>query len=57
MDPPLTLWNVAIFKFTSSYQFDKGGWAMITWQSDLSKALELAQAEKKTILLDFFNPG
>jgi hypothetical protein len=31
--------------------------ASIPWETKLSKALERAQAEKKTILLDFFNPG
>jgi len=29
----------------------------ITWQSDMSKALAIAQAQQKTVLLDFFNPG
>jgi hypothetical protein len=29
----------------------------ITWQSEMSKALTRAQAEQKTVLLDFFNPG
>ncbi len=29
----------------------------ITWESDLNKSLTLGQAEKKPILLDFFNPG
>jgi hypothetical protein len=29
----------------------------ITWQSDMSKALASAQAQQKTVLLDFFNPG
>lgn len=27
------------------------------WESDLKKALGRGQAEKKPILLDFFNPG
>jgi hypothetical protein len=30
---------------------------MITWEVEMSKALERAAAEKKPILLDFFNPG
>jgi hypothetical protein len=29
----------------------------ITWESDLDKSLTRGQAEKKPILLDFFNPG
>ena len=31
--------------------------ASISWETDLSKALVRAQAEHKSILLDFFNPG
>ena len=31
--------------------------ATITWETELNKALTRGQAEKKTILLDFFNPG
>jgi hypothetical protein len=30
---------------------------MITWESDLTKAVGRGQAEKKPVLLDFFNPG
>jgi hypothetical protein len=30
---------------------------MIIWESELAKALECGEAEKKPILLDFFNPG
>jgi len=30
---------------------------MINWLSEMSKALERGVAEKKPILLDFFNPG
>jgi hypothetical protein len=30
---------------------------MITWESELTKALGRGQAEKKPVLLDFFNPG
>jgi hypothetical protein len=29
----------------------------IQWESDLSKALSRAKAEKKPVLMDFFNPG
>ncbi len=29
----------------------------ITWEAELNKALARGQAEKKPILLDFFNPG
>ncbi len=29
----------------------------ITWETDLKKALARGQAEHKTVLLDFFNPG
>jgi hypothetical protein len=29
----------------------------IQWESDLNKSLTRGQAEKKPILLDFFNPG
>jgi hypothetical protein len=29
----------------------------ILWESDLNKSLARGQAEKKPILLDFFNPG
>jgi hypothetical protein len=29
----------------------------IVWESDLNKSLTRGQAEKKPILLDFFNPG
>ena len=31
--------------------------ATITWETEMNKALARGQAEKKTILLDFFNPG
>ena len=30
---------------------------MINWETEMSKALARGQAEKRTILLDFFNPG
>jgi hypothetical protein len=30
---------------------------MITWETELSKALVRGQAEKRTILLYFFSPG
>ena len=29
----------------------------VAWESDLNKSLARGQAEKKPILLDFFNPG
>ena len=29
----------------------------ITWETDMQRALTKAQAEKKVVLLDFFNPG
>jgi hypothetical protein len=29
----------------------------IVWESDLQKALTKAKAEKKPVLMDFFNPG
>jgi hypothetical protein len=29
----------------------------IQWESDLNKALSRAKAEKKPVLMDFFNPG
>jgi uncharacterized protein YyaL (SSP411 family) len=29
----------------------------IQWETDYKAALEKAQAEKKPILIDFFNPG
>lgn len=29
----------------------------ITWEKDFGRALTLAQAENKTVLLDFFNPN
>jgi hypothetical protein len=38
----------------------KGGLIMgnvIIWEAEMSKALTRGQAEKKPILLDFFNPG
>ncbi len=30
---------------------------VINWESDMNKSLSRGQAEKKPILLDFFNPG
>ena len=30
---------------------------MINWETEMSKALARGQAEKRTILLDFFNTG
>ncbi len=30
---------------------------VITWESEMDKSLTRGQAEKKPILLDFFNPG
>jgi hypothetical protein len=30
---------------------------MISWESEMTKALERGEREKKPILLDFFNPG
>jgi len=30
---------------------------VIVWESDMSKVLARGQAEKKPVLLDFFNPG
>jgi hypothetical protein len=30
---------------------------VITWESEMNKSLIRGQAEKKPILLDFFNPG
>lgn len=29
----------------------------IQWENDLNKALLRAKAEKKPVLMDFFNPG
>ena len=29
----------------------------IIWEAEMNKSLTRAQAEKKPILLDFFNPG
>jgi hypothetical protein len=29
----------------------------IAWETDLDRALGRGKAERKTILLDFFNPG
>jgi len=29
----------------------------IAWETDLGKALARAKAQKKPVLLDFFNPG
>jgi hypothetical protein len=29
----------------------------IQWEDDLQKALAKAKAEKKPVLMDFFNPG
>jgi hypothetical protein len=29
----------------------------IAWESELNRSLNRGQAEKKPILLDFFNPG
>lgn len=31
--------------------------SVISWETNMEKALARGQAEKKTILLDFFNPG
>jgi hypothetical protein len=30
---------------------------MISWITDMTKALELGEGENRPILLDFFNPG
>ena len=30
---------------------------MIAWETDMTKALTRGKTDKKTILLDFFNPG
>lgn len=30
---------------------------MFTWESEMQKAIARGEAEKKPILLDFFNPG
>jgi hypothetical protein len=30
---------------------------VVIWESEMNKALARGQAEKKPILLDFFNPG
>ena len=30
---------------------------IITWQTEMKAALEQARDEKKTVLVDFFNPG
>lgn len=30
---------------------------IIVWESELNKSLTRGQAEKKPVLLDFFNPG
>ena len=29
----------------------------VAWETDLGKALGRARAEKKPVLIDFFNPG
>jgi hypothetical protein len=29
----------------------------ISWQTDMKAALDWAKAEKKNVLMDFFNPG
>ena len=29
----------------------------VAWKTDMNDAVNRAKAEKKTILLDFFNPG
>ena len=29
----------------------------ISWQTDMKAALDRARAEKKNVLMDFFNPG
>ena len=29
----------------------------IAWETDIKKALSRAKAEKKYVMLDFFNPG
>ena len=31
--------------------------ANLVWETEMQKALGRAQAEKLTVLLDFFNPG
>ncbi len=31
--------------------------SVINWETDLTRALARGQAEHKTVLLDFFNPG
>ena len=31
--------------------------SVINWETDLNSALARGQAEHKTVLLDFFNPG
>lgn len=31
--------------------------AAITWETDFKAALNKAQAEKKPLFIDFFNPG
>jgi hypothetical protein len=41
-------------------QVQKGDESMgnqIEWETDLDAALRRAQTEKKTVILDFFNPG
>ena len=30
---------------------------MVLWENDMQQTLGRAQAEKKAVLLDFFNPG
>jgi hypothetical protein len=45
---------------TDSTLYTKGGAVManvVIWESEMNKALARGQAEKKPILLDFFNPG
>jgi hypothetical protein len=35
----------------------RGESSMISWITDMTKALERGKAENRPILLDFFNPG
>jgi len=60
---PYCILDIASSRVTlesESTLFTKGGAVManaVIWESEMNKALARGQAEKKPILLDFFNPG